>query len=319
MIKLQPQKDKKDTKLSLSLRPRSLSEYIGCENTKRILTIAISAAKSSGLLFGNTLLVGQRGMGKTTLAELICKELNAPYRIVGGSAIRTIMDLNSLMVNLPENGFLIIDEVHGMRKEFTDLLHQAMDNFSYTYSDDDHNVITIKTPAFSLIAATTSEGRLTAPFLSRFRRRLYLEPYTPLNLQSIVINCAKNNGLSIDSDGAYEIAIRSNGVPRHALNNFQNVLEYSLRYGGKMDLKTTRDALAMHGIDQYGLNAQQRAIIKTLDTVPLGLQNIESRTGISQESILNFYEPYLLQIGFIERTSRGRVLTTAGKKYKSTI
>ncbi len=306
-------------KFTLSLRPKSLNEYIGCDNTKKIINIAISAVKGSGLLLGHTLLVGQRGMGKTTLAELICTELNLPYRLVGGSAIRTVADLNSLMVSLPVNGFLIIDEVHGLRKEFTDLLHQAMDSFAYTYSNVDHHVITIKTPPFSLIAATTSEGKLTSPFLSRFRRRLYLEPYTPLNLQSIVMNCAKNNSLSIDSRSAYEIAVRSNGVPRIALNNFQNVYEYSKSAGGKMDLKTTEDALSLHGIDSYGLNPQQRQILKTLDTVPLGLQNIESRTGISPESILNFYEPYLLQIGFIERTSRGRVLTPAGKKYKATI
>ncbi len=305
-------------KFTLSLRPKSLNEYIGCDNTKKILNIAISAVRSSGLL-GHTLLVGQRGMGKTTLAELICTELKLPYRLVGGSAIRTVADLNSLMVSLPMNGFLIIDEVHGLRKEFTDLLHQAMDSFAYTYSNIDHHIITIKTPPFSLIAATTSEGKLTAPFLSRFRRRLYLEPYTPLNLQSIVMNCAKNNGLSIDSRSAYEIAVRSNGVPRIALNNFQNVYEYSKSTGGKMDIKTTEDALALHGIDSYGLNPQQRQIVKILDTVPLGLQNIESRTGISPESILNFYEPYLLQIGFIERTSRGRILTPAGKKYKATM
>jgi Holliday junction DNA helicase RuvB len=306
-------------RFSLSLRPKSLNEYIGCENTKKIINIAISAVKNSGLALGHTLLVGQRGMGKTTLAELICAELKSQPRVVGGRAIRTVMDLNSLMVSLPVNGFLIIDEVHGLRQEFTDLLHQAMDSFEYTYSDEDHRVITIKTQQFSLIAATTSEGRLTAPFLSRFRRRLYLEPYTPLNLQSMIMNCAKNNNISIDSRSAFEIAVRSNGVPRLALNNFQNVYEYSKSCGGKMDLKTTEEAFALHGIDTYGLNQQQRAILKTLDTVPLGLQNLESRTGISQESILNFYEPFLLQIGFIERTSRGRVLTNAGKKYKASM
>ncbi|MCJ7618360.1 MAG: AAA family ATPase, partial [Desulfobacterales bacterium] len=114
-------------KFTLSLRPKALNEYIGCDNTKKIINIAISAVKSSGLLLGHTLLVGQRGMGKTTLAELICTTLNSPYRLVGGSAIRTVADLNSLMVSLPVNGFLIIDEVHGLRTEFTDLLHQAMD------------------------------------------------------------------------------------------------------------------------------------------------------------------------------------------------
>jgi Holliday junction DNA helicase RuvB len=294
-----------------------LNEYIGCENTKKIVNIAISAVKSSGLLFGHTLLVGQRGMGKSLLSMLIAQELNVPYRLVGGSAIRNVADLNSLMVNIPSNGFLIIDEVHGLRKDFTDLLHQAMDTFSYTYSDLDHKIITIRTPQFSLIAATTSEGKLTPPFLSRFRRRLYLEPYTPLNLQTIVMNCAKNNGLYIDSRSAYEIAVRSNGVPRLALNNFQNVYEFCKSNGGKMNLQTTINALTLHGIDSYGLNQQQRHILKILDSTPLGLQNLESRTGISQESILNFYEPFLLQIGFIERTPRGRVLTATGTKYKN--
>lgn len=301
------------------LKPKSLQEYVGCDNIKKIINIAISAVKNSGLMFGNTLLVAQRGMGKTTLAEIICKELNAQYRLVSGKAIRNVMDLNSLMTSLPVNGFLIIDEVHGLRQEFTDLLHQAMDNFSYTYANVDHRIITIQTPPFSLIAATTSEGKLSAPFLSRFRRRLYLESYTPLNLQTIIMTCAKNSNISIDSRSAYEIAIRSNGVPRLALNNFLNVYEYSKSNGGKINLELTEGALGLHGIDSYGLNQQQRQIIKILDSTPLGVQNLESRTGISQESILNFYEPYLLQIGFIERTSRGRVLTAAGKKYKATM
>jgi holliday junction DNA helicase RuvB len=307
------------TKFNLSLRPQSLSEYIGCENTKKILNIAISATKEGGLSFNHTLLVGQRGMGKTALAEIICKELGAKYRLVGGGAIRNVMDLNSLMMSLTANSFLIIDEVHGMDKRLTDLLHQAMDKFLYTYSDVDHRIITIQTPPFSLIAATTSEGKLTAPFLSRFRRRLYLEPYTPLNLQTMIMNCAKNNGISIDSRSAYEIAVRSNGVPRLAVEvNFVNVYEYALRFNaGRIDLKTTSAALEMHGIDSYGLNPQQRAIIGVLDSVALGLQNLESRTGISQESILNLYEPYLLVLGFIERTSRGRILTPAGKRYKA--
>lgn len=312
---------KPENKLNLSLKPKSLDEFIGCENIKKIIRISVAASRSSGLPFGHTLIVGSRGYGKTTLAELICKELGAPYRVISGRSIKNIADLNSLMLfGIPGkgNGFLVIDEIHGISTQISDLLHQAMDDFSYSYADSKHEMITIDTERFNLVGCTTEEGKLSAPFYSRFRKKFFMEPYSPLQIQSIILGVAKNNKIACDSQAAYELAVRSQNVPRIGILHLINVFEYATRFGaGKVDSKTVSACMDLHQIDSFGLNPQQRIIIKTLDSIPLGIQSLESRTGISQESILNFYEPYLLQIGFVERTTRGRVLTLAGKNYKA--
>lgn len=314
---------KVENKLNLSLKPKSLDEFIGCENIKKIIKISVSAVKSSGFPFGHTLIVGPRGYGKTSIAELICKELNAPCRIISGRSIKNIADLNSLMLfGIPGNGdgFIIIDEVHGISTQISDLLHQAMDDFSYSYADSSHEMITIDTVHFNLIGCTTEEGKLSPPFFSRFRKKFFMEPYSTLQIQSIIMGVAKNNKIQIDSEAAYEIAVRSQNVPRIGILNMINVFEYATKYcNGKIDCDTVSSCMDLHQIDSCGLNPQQRIIIKTLNSIPLGVQNLAQRTGISEEAILNIYEPYLLQIAFIERTARGRILAPAGKRYKDSL
>lgn len=318
-----PEIKKVENKLNLSLKPNSLNEFIGCDNIKKIISISVSAAKSSGFAFGHTLIVGPRGYGKTTIAEIICKELEAPYKIISGRSIKTIADLNGLlMFGIPGkgDGFLIIDEIHGISTQISDLLHQAMDDFSYSYADSHHEMITIDTEHFNLLGCTTEEGKLSPPFFSRFRKKFFMEPYTSLQIQSIIMGVAKNNKIQIDSGAAYELAVRSQNVPRIGILNLINVFEYATKYGGgKIDSAIVTACMDLHQIDGYGLNPQQRIIIKTLNSNPLGIQNLTQRTGISEEAILNIYEPYLLQIGFIERTPRGRILTAAGKKYRDSI
>ncbi len=321
LAELKSETKKIENKFNLSLKPRTIDEFIGCENIKKIIKISISAAKNSGLLFGHTLLVGPRGMGKTTLAELICKEMSAEYKLISGRSIRNIADLNSLMLfSVPDNGFLIIDEIHGIDTQISDLLHSCMDDFTYTYTDAKHRAVTIDTPVFNLIGCTTEEGRLSPPFYSRFRKKFYLEPYSALQVQSILMGVARNNKIIIDSAAAYEIATRSQNTPRIGLLHLINIYEYAIKNNkGKIDSGVVSECMQLHGLDDLGLNPQQRAIINVLDSSPLGVENIAARTNLSTESITAFYEPYLLQIGLIERTPRGRVLTAAGRKYKSAI
>ncbi len=319
----QPQPPKSDNRFNFKLKPKSLSEYVGAENIKKIINISLSAVKRSSIPLGHILIMGQKGLGKTTLAELICKELNAKPHVVGAGAIKTIADLNSLMLfGIPDDGygFLIIDEIHNIPTQISDLLHGAMDDFAYSYSNARHDIITIDTPRFSIIGCTTEEGKLSPPFRSRFRKQFFLEPYTPLQLQSMIMAVAKNNKIPIDSDAAYEIAIRSQNIPRNAIVvNLLNVYEYALQTDGKINSEIVMECMDLHQIDDRGLTQQHRLILKCLDSKPLGLQNIAQRTGISEVSILKDYEPYLIQIGFIERISRGRILTAEGRNYKNNL
>ena len=315
---------KNENRFNFNLKPKSLSEYVGAENIKKIINISISAVKKSNITLGHILIMGQRGTGKTTLAELICKELHATPRIIGAGAIKTIADLNSLMLfGIPDDGygFLIIDEIHNLPVQISDLLHSAMDEFTYSYSDAHHNIKNIDTPRFSILGCTTEEGKLSSPFRSRFRKQFFLEPYTPLQLQSMIMAVAKNNKISIDSDAAYEIAIRSQNIPRNAIVvNLLNVYEFALQTDGKINSDVVSACMDLHQIDERGLSQQHRLILKSLDSKPLGIQNIAQRTGISETSILKDYEPYLIQIGFIERIPvRGRILTELGRKYKNSI
>jgi len=294
--------------------PSSLSEYIGNEKIKQIIQITIDACKEKNLLLSHMLITGPRGTGKTTLATLIAKELGLTYKIISANAIETLADLNDLFVfNLPQ--LLAIDEIHNIKPAFSDMMHSAMDSFEYSYSDEDGHMVTVPIEHFSLIGLTTAEGRLTVPFHSRFVKKYHLMPYTPVNLQKIIMNVARNNDIEIDTAGAYEIAVRSNGIPRNAILQFQNVYEYAIKYNkGIINHAMASSALSLHEIDPKGLGMVQREILKALSkaTKPLGAANLCQRIGIDQESLLNIYEPYLLSIQFVERKSTGRVITQAG-------
>jgi len=294
--------------------PSSLAEYIGNEKIKQIIQITIDACKEKNLLLSHMLITGPRGTGKTTLATLIAKELGLTYKIISANAIETLADLNDLFVfNLPQ--LLAIDEIHNIKPAFSDMMHSAMDSFEYSYSDEDGHMVTVPIEHFTLIGLTTAEGRLTVPFHSRFVKKYHLMPYTPINLQKIVMNVARNNDIEIDTAGAYEIAVRSNGIPRNAILHFQNVYEYAIKYNkGIINHAMASSALSLHEIDPKGLGMVQREILKALSkaTKPLGAANLCQRIGIDQESLLNIYEPYLLSIQFVERKSTGRVITQAG-------
>jgi len=294
--------------------PSSLANYIGNEKIKQIIQITIDACREKNLLLSHMLITGPRGTGKTTLATLIAKELGLSYKIISANAIETLADLNDLFVfNLPQ--LLAIDEIHNIKPAFSDMMHSAMDSFEYSYSDEDGHLVTVPIQPFTLIGLTTAEGRLTVPFHSRFVKKYHLMPYTPVNLQKIIMNVGRNNNIEIDTAGAYEIAVRSNGIPRNAILQFQNVYEYAIKYNkGIINHNMASSALRLHEIDPRGLGVVQREILKALSkaTKPLGEANLCQRIGIDKESLLNIYEPYLLSIQFVERKSTGRVITQAG-------
>ena len=305
-----------------NLYPPSFSDFVGNEQAKKILGVTIDAFRTSRMQPPHMLFLGPRGFGKTALAVLTAKELisiepDFTYRLVSAKAIENLSDLNNLMhLKLPD--ILILDEIHGLKHSLSDLMHQAMDTYEYSYTDEKHVLRTIKTSPFCLLGMTTDEGRLTDPFRSRFRKIITLKPYTTAELQIIIMNAARNNRILIDNTAAFELAARCNGVPRLALRNLQNAYEYALKSGGsgKIDYKIACDSLELNDIDPRGLCWQQRSILKCLDSHPLGIDNIAHRIGVSRLAIESFYEPYLMEIGFIEKTRLGRILTDAGKKYK---
>ncbi len=302
------------TPVLINRTPSSLAEYIGNEKIKQIIRITIDACREKNMLLSHVLITGPRGTGKTTLAILIAQELGLTYKIISATAIENLSDLNDLFVfNLPQ--ILIIDEIHNLKSSFSDMLHCAMDAFEYSYSDKDGHLVTIPIKPFSLIGLTTNEGKLTIPFHSRFVKKYHLLPYTTVNLQKIVMNVAKNNDIDIDTEAAFEISLRSNGVPRNAILLFQNVYEYSIKYNhGIINHAMACSAMSLHEIDPRGLGVIQREILKALSKSqkPMGAENLCKRVGIEIDSLVNLYEPFLLSIGFVERRSTGRIITQLG-------
>lgn len=300
--------------------PTSLKEYVGNENIKEIIAITINACKEKHLQLAHILITGQRGTGKTTLATLIAKELKLSYKVVSGEAIASLAQLTDILVNnLPD--IVIIDEIHRIKPEFSDMLHQAMDDFKYTYMDEDDVMRTAHLKHFTLVGCTTDDGKLTIPFYSRFAKKFHLQLYSVSNLQRIIMNVAKNNKISIDSAAAYEIARRSNRVPRNAVIHFQNVYEYAIKHNrGNINHDVVCATLNLHEIDEYGLTAVQREVLRALSLAkaPLGVDNLAQRVGVGKEALVSLYEPYLMSIGFIVRTSMGRKITALGERHIAT-
>jgi len=309
-----------DVDSDISLRPHSIDEYIGQEKAKELLKIYMGAAKLRGDNLDHVLLYGPPGLGKTTLSAIIASEMGVNLRITSGPTIEKKGDLAALLTNLSEGDVLFIDEIHRMSKAIEEILYPAMEDFELDFiigNGPSARSIRIDLPKFTLIGATTRAGQLTTPLRDRFGVLLRLELYTPEELASIVARSAGILDVPLTPDGALEIASRSRGTPRIANRLLKRVRDFAqVRGNGKITLEIAQDALRMLEIDELGLDNTDRRMMETIiryyDGGPVGLETLAATIGEEAVTLEDVYEPYLLQIGFISRTPRGRMVTRQG-------
>ena len=300
-----------------SLRPTSMDEYIGQEKAKEVLSIYIAAAKKRGDCLDHVLLYGPPGLGKTTLSAIIANEMGVNFRVTSGPAIEKQGDLAALLSNLAEGDVLFIDEIHRLSRQVEEILYPAMEDFSLDIiigKGPAARSIRLPLPHFTLIGATTRAGQLTTPLRDRFGVLLRLELYTPDELATIVRRSAGILGVAIDDEGALEIASRSRGTPRIANRLLKRVRDFAeVRGNGEITLAIAQKALSMLEIDELGLDNTDRRMLKTIidfyDGGPVGLETLAATVGEEAVTLEDVYEPYLMQIGFLSRTPRGRCAT----------
>lgn len=300
-----------------SLRPKNLQEYIGQNKVKESMKVYIEAAKKRGKSLDHVLLYGPPGLGKTTLSNIIATEMNANIRITSGPAIEKPGDLAALLTNLSENDVLFIDEIHRINRSIEEILYPALEDYSLDIiigKGPSARSIRLDLPRFTLIGATTRAGSLSTPLRDRFGIVCRLELYNVEDLTTIVKRSAHIMEVQIDEEGAVEIAKRSRGTPRIANRLLKRVGDYALVLGnGNIDLKIAQTALAKLEIDELGLDNIDRKILETIVLKyggrPVGIETLAATIGEEVETIEDVYEPYLMQIGFIARTPRGRVAT----------
>lgn len=314
---------KEDTGTDLSLRPKTLDDYIGQEKVKENLKIYIEAAKIRGESLDHVLLYGPPGLGKTTLSNIIATEMGVNIRITSGPAIEKQGDLAALLTNLSEGDVLFIDEIHRLSRSVEEILYPAMEDNALDIiigKGPAARSIRIDLPRFTLIGATTRAGQLTPPLRDRFGVMLKLELYTPEELATIVSRSANILGFPITDDGAYEIASRSRGTPRIANRLIKRVRDFAQVSGqDKIDSRIANIALGRLEIDGLGLDNTDRKMLETIikfyDGGPVGLETVAATVGEEAVTLEDVYEPYLLQIGFLNRTPRGRCVTRLGYEH----
>lgn len=299
----------------LSLRPRFLREYIGQNKVKENLEISVSAARMRGDTLDHVLLFGPPGLGKTTLANILANEMGTRIRTTSGPIIEKAGDLAAILTNLEEGEILFIDEIHRLAPQIEEVLYSAMEDFRLDViigQGPSARTVKIDLPRFTLVGATTRAGLLTAPLRARFGIVHRLDFYDVDSLGIIVERSAEILGIPISKEGAHEIARRSRGTPRITNRLLRRVRDFAeVRHQGKVDEAIACEALAMLEVDEYGLDEIDRkmlaAIIERYGGGPVGLNAIASSIAEDRGTIEDLYEPYLIQIGFLQRTSRGRV------------
>lgn len=306
-----------DGEVETSLRPKILSEYVGQEKAKENLSVFIKAAQIRNEPLDHVLLYGPPGLGKTTLAGIISNEMGVSIRITSGPAIEKPGDLAALLTNLTENDILFIDEIHRLNRSVEEILYPALEDFALDIiigKGPSARSIRLDLPKFTLIGATTRAGQLTSPLRDRFGVMLRLEMYSIDELCKIIERSASILGVEIVHEGAMEIASRSRGTPRIANRLLKRVRDFAQVIGdGTIDMKVADTALCSLEIDKLGLDSIDRrmlmSIIDYFSGGPVGLDTLAATIGEESITLEDVYEPYLMQIGFLNRTPRGRVAT----------
>ncbi len=318
-----PEYSGRDDDTEVTLRPKTLAEYVGQDKVKDNLSIYIKAALKRGESLDHVLLYGPPGLGKTTLSSIIAREMGVNLRVTSGPAIEKQGDLVAILTSLNEGDVLFIDEIHRLSRNVEEILYPAMEDFSLDIilgKGPSARSIRLDVPHFTLVGATTRSGQLTAPLRDRFGVLLRLELYTPEQLAQIVTRSAGILGIPIDNDGALEIASRSRGTPRIANRLLKRVRDIAeIEFNGAINEEVARAALSRFEIDELGLDDFDRrmltAIINNYGGGPVGLETLAAAVGEEAITIEDVYEPYLMQIGFLARTPRGRCATSAAYEH----
>jgi len=314
--------NKPDAALELTLRPSLFAEFTGQTKVKERLEITVAAARQRGETMDHILFSGPPGLGKTTLAHILAKAMDANIRCTSGPTIEKAGDLAGLLTNLEEGDVLFIDEIHRLQKTIEEYLYPAMEDFKLDIIIDqgpNARSVRLNLPRFTLIGATTRSGLLTAPLLTRFPIRERLDYYHAQELQQIVLRSARILSVEIDPDGALEIARRSRGTPRIANNLLRRVRDFAQVKGdGRISRAVADRALAMLEIDRDGLDEMDKRIVATVITKfgggPVGLHSLAVAVGEEPDTLEEVYEPYLIMEGYLKRTPQGRVATELGHK-----
>jgi len=316
---LRPEEDEAER----SLRPRRLDDFVGQERVKEQLSIALDAAKARDEALDHVLLAGPPGLGKTTLAQIVREELGVGLRSVAGPALERKGDMAAILTSLEERDVLFVDEIHRVNRAIEEILYPALEDFRLDIvvgQGPAARTLTLDLPPFTLVGATTRTGLLTTPLRDRFGMTFRLGYYDPEQLTAIVRRSARILGTAIDDEAAVEIARRSRGTPRIANRILRRVRDVAeVRHEGEVTTAVAREALELLEVDEQGLERTDRellaAVAEKFGGGPVGLSTLAVALGEEQDTIEDVYEPYLLQLGFLQRTPRGRVITELGRAH----
>ncbi len=320
---LAPVLQEEDEELETSLRPRRLDDFVGQERTKEQLAIALEAAKARGESLDHVLLVGPPGLGKTTLAQIVREELGVGIRTVAGPALERKGDMAAILTSLEPRDVLFVDEIHRINRSIEEILYPALEDFRLDIivgQGPAARTLTLDLPQFTLVGATTRTGLLTTPLRDRFGLTFRLGYYDAVQLGSIVRRSARILGTAIEDEAAEEIAGRSRGTPRIANRILRRVRDVAqVRHAGAITTAVAREALELLEVDERGLERTDRELLAAITDKfgggPVGLSTLAVSLGEEPDTIEDVYEPFLLQLGFLQRTPRGRVITELGRAH----